>query len=371
MLNLLTWIFDRKLKPRRVRKALDQCCTGEKSTCRQTDGTAVVSCVQHEIKSARNVEEYIKSLDGFVRKAAEQGSCLVVFPEYNFLDMFGFIPGSPLVDAFLQRRTENQIEKKIPSVSSKNQHKKRAGADEKSGKPTGFGAVFAAVAEPIGRSSKQIMSYLAARYGLYIYSGTFIVCENGRLYNTGYLYGPSGECLGSQKKLHLTEEELEMGLSCGDELRIFDLPFGKTAFPICMDATYFETFRIAVEQGAEIVAVPISDDEEYSMWRARRGIWSRVQESFVYGLKASQNGWVAGIRFTGISGIFVPLSMTADGTGVLAAAPGPEGDALVSCKINVDKIRQARESAMYYGDSNPAFEEGYVEKIYACLDKKV
>jgi len=134
--------------------------------------------------------------------------------------------------------------------------------------------------------------------------------------------------------------------------------------PICMDATYFETFRIAREIGADMVILPIANLEEYSTWKTLRGIWPRVQESYLYGIKSSLNGWIAGMHFTGKAGIFAPLLMTEKKDGVLSLSPSYEGNHLVTANINIKKLYEAREKAEYQEDRNPKFEEKYIERTY-------
>jgi predicted amidohydrolase len=134
-----------------------------------------------------------------------------------------------------------------------------------------------------------------------------------------------------------------------------------------MDATYFETFKIASQKGAEIVILPIANMEEYNFWRALRGIWPRVQESYVYGVKASLNGWIGGIHFTGRAGIFAPIDMTDNKDGIIAIAPYYEGDYLVTSDINIAKLYEAREMAEYYGDVNEEFERDYYDKVYTSF----
>ena len=93
--------------------------------------------------------------------------------------------------------------------------------------------------------------------------------------------------------------EKEWGISRGSKLEVFPTPLGKLAFPVCMDATYFETFRILEKQGAEIVMIPIANPEPYNYGLALRGIWPRVQEAPVYGIKSALVGRVLGFEFTG------------------------------------------------------------------------
>ncbi|MDI3281585.1 MAG: nitrilase, partial [Bacillota bacterium] len=108
----------------------------------------------------------------------------------------------------------------------------------------------------------------------------------------------------------------------------------------------------------------IANSEEYHPWKALRGIWPRVQESYVFGLKASLNGWLGGMHFTGKAGIFAPLELTEGRDGVLALAGHWEGDELVTADLNLAALRRARQEAEYWGDANPAFEAGYWERTY-------
>jgi len=161
------------------------------------------------------------------------------------------------------------------------------------------------------------------------------------------------------------DAELSMGISRGNKLEVFTLPFGKVAFPVCMDASYFETFNLAVKNGAEFVIIPISDDDDnYGIYKAMRGIWARVQESYVVGIKASQNGWIAGMHFTGKAGVFAPLEMTPEHDGILAISNEHEGNNLISAEIDIAQLHLAREKAIHFGDKNPAFEENYIENTY-------
>ncbi|MEA2020978.1 MAG: nitrilase, partial [Candidatus Caldatribacteriota bacterium] len=123
-------------------------------------------------------------------------------------------------------------------------------------------------------------------------------------------------------------------------------------------------FRIAREMEVDIVILPIANLEEYNKRKALRGIWPRVQESYLFGLKSSLNGWMAGMHFTGHSGIFAPLSITEKGDGVLSISSFYEGNCLVTSNINIKKLHKAREKAAYHEDKNIEFEKNYIKKTY-------
>ncbi|GAH89829.1 unnamed protein product, partial [marine sediment metagenome] len=170
--------------------------------------------------------------------------------------------------------------------------------------------------------------------------------------------------IGTQKKIHLTDFEVKLGIKRGNKMEVYSLPFGKVVCPICMDATYFETFRIAREIGADIVILPIANLEEYTVWKALRGIWPRVQESYLYGLKSSLNGWIAGMHFTGKAGIFAPLLITEKKDGVLSLSPSYDENHLITANINIKRLYEAREKAEYHEDRNTEFEKEYIERTY-------
>lgn len=308
-----------------------------------------VSCVQRKIRLVRNVEEYIDMMYGFVRQAAQNNSEVVIFPEYNFFDLFGLIPGLRMLSKYLSK-----------SASPKN---KSTGASETGGGYALISSVFNAISKPVEKCLLEIMSALAEGFGIYIYTGSYILRERGAIYNVGSLFGPDGRCMGTQKKLHLTHDEEKMGIRRGDQLNVYAINDIRIAFPICMDATYFETFRILKQYRADVVLLPIANNEEYSRWRALRGLWPRVQESYVYGVKSSINGWVAGMHFTGKAGIFAPIEMTPEKDGVVAIAPHPEGDVVISGMLDIEQLYTARADAQYFGDTNIEFETDY-EKIY-------
>lgn len=362
-LKLLTWYFGKKLSPKKIEEALN--CVTENSNFKRpaaSNGKTVVSCVQLKTVPLKKAEGYASSLAVFVREAAEKGASVVVFPEYNFFSLLGMIPGFTAVNGIITRWTKKVLAKDAPPPAQEPSGVKNSVSDT----PIGLGLLFMAIAEPLERAICQLCSGLASAFCIYVYSGSFVSAEDGRLFNKGCLFAPDGSLVGSQKKLHLTDAESAMGMSRGDTLNIFDLPFGRTVFPVCMDATYFETFRIAAENGVEIVLLPISDDEnDYGTYKALRGIWVRVQESYVIGIKASQNGWIAGMHFTGKAGIFAPLEITPKLDGVLALSDSPEGSGLKTAVIDLEELRRARSDAMYFGDRNPEFEKNYFEMTYS------
>ena len=313
-----------------------------------------VSCVQRQIHPVNSIERYIDMLCGFVDQAVKDNSHLIIFPEYNFFDLFGLIPGLHCLNQILNKR----------AVNAKDREEEREKESDLKRNNNFLTTILKGVAKPIEAGIKKIFSLLAKEYGIYIYTGSYILKEKEVIYNAGSLFGPEGNLIGTQKKMHLTDFEVKIGIKRVSKMEVHSLPFGKVVCPICMDATYFETFRIAREIGADIIILPIANLEEYSTWKALRGIWPRVQESYLYGLKSSLNGWIAGMHFSGKAGIFAPLLITEGKDGILSLSPSHEGNHLITADINIKKLYEAREKAEYQEDKNTEFEKNFIEKTY-------
>jgi len=323
-----------------------------------------VAAVQREIKAVKRIENYIDMVNDFIVEACKQGCQLIVFPEYNFFDLFGLIPGFRFLNDYLNNKAKGS---KSSGTGEKLESNGAEIIDEDlDGKldVSLFASILRAVAKPFEESLCYIFSLLAKKHGIYVYTGSFLVCRDEELYNVGFLYVPGGSCVGKQAKLHLTDFEEQMGLARANILNVYKLDIGNIAFPVCMDATYFETFYAALKQGADLIVLPIANMEEYSPARAIRGIWGRVQESYLYGVKASLNGWIAGMHFTGKAGVFAPLELTGNKDGVLAISSHYEGNELVTCRLDYRKLRECRQRAEYHGDCNPFFEKQYAQRTY-------
>ena len=141
-----------------------------------------IAAVQREIKPVKRIENYIDLVNDFIVEACRQGCQLVVFPEYNFFDLFGLIPGFSFLNNYLNNKvkankcseTKKKLENNAPEI-----------IDERIGgrlDTSLFASVFKVVAKPFEESLCYIFSLLAKKHGIYVYTGSFLVCRNEELY---------------------------------------------------------------------------------------------------------------------------------------------------------------------------------------------
>lgn len=280
-----------------------------------------VAVAQVRARLYESALDFALRMEEFVREASARGAELIVLPEDNGTQLLGMLPGAADLDL---------------------------GNLDRAGAPALEPAAVVRFVSPyLRRAYLGILSELAGSYRRFIVGGSLrTMAADGRPVNEAFCFGPGGEILGSQEKLHLLREEEEWGFVPGRSLTVIDGRGFRLALPVCHDASYFETFRLALARGVDVVAVPAANPEEYNEWYARRGIWARVQETPVYGLVSHLVGEFLGLRLTGRSGVFAPLDLTPAGDGVIARAAGHDTEELVVADLDLAALRAWRAAGL-------------------------
>ena len=303
-----------------------------------------VAALQLEIGLMKTPLEFADEMHRHVRKAADAGAQLVVLPEYNNLPLLGLLPG-------------------IEKMEEEYKNKEAGQAQENNGEDISLAEIFRYMSPAVQALVHTIFSRLALAYGLYIMAGTYILTDNGAAVNRAFLYGLAGKLIGYQDKVHFLPYEAEWVQKQGTSFNVYDTPLGRLALPVCMDATYYETFRILEHKQADIALLPIANIEEYNYWLALRGIWPRVQESLLYGVKSALVGSLAGMKFTGRAGIYGPLEITPNRDGVLAEVGTFDSEAMAVANLDLEALYELRRSHPWR-DTNAALYRRYFPAIY-------
>lgn len=266
---------------------------------------------------------FVEKVSEKVRLAVERGAELVVFPEETGTMLLGMVP------AIRRSATAGSIERALGAL----------------GEGVDVPEVIRLVGRPLFQVYRNVFAELAARYRCFIAAGSLMLpTEDERVQNVACLFAPSG-LLGMQPKCHLLPLEFDWGLDAGDDLLVFVTPLGRLAVPVCMDASYFETFRILALKGAEVVLVPTANPEAYHPFKAMRGVWPRVQESQTYGVVSAMVGEILGLTLAGKSAVYAPLPLSPRGDGILAEAETADQEELVVADLDLSALRALREES--------------------------
>ncbi|WML50815.1 nitrilase-related carbon-nitrogen hydrolase [Neobacillus sp. PS3-12] len=151
-----------------------------------------------------------------------------------------------------------------------------------------------------GKTTKAFES-VAREYSTYIVIGMAEVDEeDGLFYNSAALIGPNGY-IGKYRKIHQWAAE-DSWASWGDMgVPVYKTEIGNIAMIICMDATYFESARMAAINGADILCFPTnSTGGTLSMLQA----WAEMNGLYVLG--ANRSNTEIGYHMVGASTIWSP-----------------------------------------------------------------
>ena len=131
----------------------------------------------------------------------------------------------------------------------------------------GRSADMKAAAEPLHGPTLAWAQRVATETSCTLIAGSFIERDNaGNLFNTLLVIGPDGSLLGTYRKIHLFDVDVEGArsresdtFSAGDEPIVLDLPVGehtlRVGLTICYDLRFPELFRAEALQGADMIVV--------------------------------------------------------------------------------------------------------------------
>ena len=89
------------------------------------------------------------------------------------------------------------------------------------------------------------------------------VGEDGRIYNTAYVFDRAGRQIARHRKVHLYDADV-LGMHVresasfrpGNDITVFDTEYGKMGAAICFDLRFPELFRAMAVRGAQVVFLP-------------------------------------------------------------------------------------------------------------------
>ncbi|MBR3396692.1 MAG: carbon-nitrogen hydrolase family protein [Lachnospiraceae bacterium] len=206
------------------------------------------------------------------------------------------------------------------------------------------GAYFRAFSEPAGGRIWSSLAEAAVRYKIAVAAGSMPESEDGRLYNTSFVFDSDGRQIARHRKMHLFDVDFRDGqyfkesdtFSAGDEVTLFDLGGMRFGLCICFDMRFPELTRLMALQGAEAVVVPAAFNRTTGPMHWETMFRQRAADDQVYTIgcapAADENAEYVSY---GNSIICSPL-----GRILQRAGTGPE---MLLAEIDPEAVREARE----------------------------
>lgn len=164
------------------------------------------------------------------------------------------------------------------------------------------------------------------------------------LYDAAVCLGPDGEVLGDYRKVHLHGEE-RLAFRAGFRFPIMEADFGLLGILIGWDLAFPEAARSLALDGAEIIAV-CAAWEQSQMGEWRTYTLARAAENAVFLAAANRVGQEPTLTFLGESMILGPR-------GDVATAMDGTGEGYAIARLDLDRVRQAREESQVFQCREP------------------
>ena len=199
----------------------------------------------------------------------------------------------------------------------------------------------------------QAMCEAAKTHGMVIVSPVYERERDGRFYNTAAVIDADGEYLGKFRKIHIPKigpYDEKHYFAYGDlGYPVFDTAVGKVGVYICYDRHFPEGWRALALAGAELVFNPSATFKGLS-----DHIWNleQVGAAIANGIFIGTNNRV-GTEPTFGNHVFYGSSYFCNPRGEILAQGGDQDDELVVAELDLDQIREVRDTWQFFRDRRP------------------
>lgn len=264
-----------------------------------------VSAVQYHLHTIESFEQFAAQVTHYVKTAEEFEADFVLFPEL--------------------------FTTQLMSIGGGKHHPEALTIDELPGYTDKY---------------KELFVNLAKQTGMHLIGGTHIIEENGRLFNTAFLFYPDGR-IEEQRKLHITPTEVkEWNMAAGDALQVFDTDKGRIAVLICYDVEFPEIVRMARARGADVLFCPSCTDDRHGFHRVRYTCHARTIENQIYVVTTGTIGSLPTVDFMrgnyGQAAVITPNDVPFPPGGILAAGE-INHDMIITADLDLSLLHQVRE----------------------------
>ncbi len=259
-----------------------------------------VAAVQWGLERRQTTEQFLSKVETFMVDAKDAGNDVVVFPELFVYDLI---------------RSEANAAQEFSTMATS------------------------------GRSLaiKDAIKELSARHQISVLAGSVPVNENGKILNRSFFLFPDGKEI-YQDKINLTIDEINWGWSATNEIKTFDLPWGRTAILICYDSEFPTISAKLFEASPEMIFVP-SMTSEKGLQRVLRSSSARAIEHHNYVVVAGIGDPTNPQLFSSQATHFYP-SDSAFPVGMHQGEINAPG--LVSQEWDLTALRESRENTDYW-----------------------
>ena len=201
-------------------------------------------------------------------------------------------------------------------------------------------------AESVDGPTISMMREMAARFKVWIITGSLPEKDGDRTYNTVFMIDRSGNMVGRYRKMHLySAMDEDVAFANGTEMGVFDTEFCPAAMMTCYDIRFVELSRTFAVRGAKVIYVVSNfPNPKVNHWRTL--LQARAIENQLYIVACNRVGAAENNTYFGHSLIIDPWGEI--------IAEGNDEETILTGEINIETVENVRKKIPMYWDRQPA-----------------
>lgn len=179
---------------------------------------------------------------------------------------------------------------------------------------------------------------------VYLIAGSIPERDQDQVYNTSFIFNPSGELIGRHRKVHLFDIDVagqiqfkeSETLTAGDEVTVLDTNFGKIGVAICYDIRFPEISRLMVLKGAYLLVFPgaFNLTTGPAHWKALTRVRAVDNQVYVASCSPARDDEAHYVAYG--------HSLVSDPWGDVVAEAGT-GEEIIYAKVNRSQVEKVRK----------------------------
>jgi predicted amidohydrolase len=304
----------------------------------------IVATVQQQMRVFEKQEDYQEDVFRYMRMAQAKSANLIIFPALSPVMLVPPLASSPRLG--LMKRAEKGRGR---WASLKDRLLGRAAdvADQTfgGGLRGEMNRLLNKAPEALYEAYVDLFSAAALKYKMTVVAGSLYLraSEGANCKHVSFVFGPNGQIIGQQEKVHLTVEEMRF-CQGGERFVAIETEIGRIGILIGEDTFFPESGRLLAYQGADVLMNLVGCDRSESFHQFRHAFVARLNENELMGAQSCIVGLnrltASGQDFAGKSGLFTPIPLSPRLDGILFEMGGMTVEGIISETLDLAAMRQ-------------------------------
>lgn len=304
----------------------------------------IVATIQQQMRVFDKHEDYQEDIYRYMRMAQAKNTNLVIFPALSPVMLVPPLVSSPRLGLM------RQAEKGRGRWASLKDRLLGRAADV-AGQAFGGGLVgemnrlLNKAPEALYEAYVDLFSAAALKFKMTVVAGSLYLCasEGANSKHVCFVFGPNGQIIGQQEKVHLTVEEMRF-CQAGESFTPIETEFGRIGILIGQDTLFPESGRLLAYRGVDVLISLAACDGPASFHQFRHAFIARLDENELVGAQSCIVGpnrlTASGQDFVGKSGLFTPIPLSLRLDGILFEMGAMTVEGIIAETLNLAAMRQ-------------------------------